>query len=238
MKKLIVCCFALAAMVSCNKNQETTSETTVTDSTAVAAAPADTASAEFKPFNVITIKHSVQDYAKWRPLFDSDSVARNEAGMKLITVSRGIDKPNDINLAFEIADVQKAKDFAANPRLKAVMEKGGVNSAPTIDYVNVIRFDKEAMAQKDYIEVTHKVKDFNAWLKVFDAEGPAKRAEEGMKDMVLARDINNPNTVNLVFTITDMAKAKAAINSEAKKKLMTEAGVVGKPRILFYHMTE
>ncbi len=202
---------------------------TVTDTTA---APV----AEFKPFDVITYKITVKEYTKWRTLFDSDSVARNESGMKLITVSRGIDNPNNLNLAFEIADVQKAKDFAANPRLKAVMQKGGVISAPIIDFVHVIRFDKAAMSIPEYLEVTHKVKDYDAWLKVFDAEGTEKRAAEGMKDCVLARNIDDPNIVNLVFVITDMAKAKAAIASEEKKNLMKSAGVEGKPRILFFKM--
>ena len=208
---------------------ESTPKTTVTPVESVS-------TAEFKPFNVVTIKHTVKDYAKWKSLFDNDSLARNESGMKLITVSRGVDSPNDINIAFEIRDVQKAKDFTVNPRLKAVMQKGGVTSTPIIDYVNIIRMDKKVMKLKNYVEITHKVKDFDAWLKVYDAEGPAKRASEGLVDCVVARNIDDPNIVNLVFFITDMAKAKAAINSEEKKTLMMSAGVEGKPRILFYKM--
>ena len=221
-------------LFSCNKKAEPASPPEVPESPEEVAPPPP----EFKAFNVVTIKHTVKDYAKWKTLFDNDSVARTEAGMKLITVSRGIDKPNDINLAFEITDVQKAKDFAADPRLKKVMQSGGVISAPTIDYVNVIRMDKDAMKLKDYVEVTHKVKDFDAWLKVYDAEGKEKRASEGMVDCVLARNIDDPNIVNLVFCISDMAKAKAAIMSEEKKKLMISAGVEGKPRILFFKMQE
>ena len=235
MKKIIQLSFVLLVLISCNKKAEPVAPPEAPATPAEAAAPPP---AEFKPFNVVTIKHSVKDYAKWRAAFDNDSVARNEAGMKLITVSRGIDKPNDINLAFEITDIQKAKDFAANPRLKKVMQSGGVTSAPIIDYVNVIRMDKDAMKLKDYVEVTHKVKDFDAWLKVYDGEGKEKRASEGMVDCVLARNVDDPNIVNLVFMISDMAKAKAAIMSEEKKKLMMSAGVEGKPRILFFKMQE
>ncbi len=82
--------------------------------------------------------------------------------------------------------------------------------------------------------VTHKVKDFDAWLKVYDGEGKATRASQGMVDRVLARGIDDPNIVHIVFAVTDMAKAKAAISSEAKKKLMTSAGVEGPPTIEFY----
>ena len=55
-----------------------------------------------------------------------------------------------------------------------------------------------------------------------------------MIDVALARDVNDPNNVHIVFDITDMAKAKAALNSDAKKQLMMSAGVEGKPTIEFY----
>jgi len=43
--------------------------------------------------------------------------------------------------------------------------------------------------------------------------------------------------VHLAFEVTDMAKAKAAIMSDDKKKLMMSAGVIGKPDIHFYNNT-
>jgi hypothetical protein len=55
-----------------------------------------------------------------------------------------------------------------------------------------------------------------------------------MVDRVLARNVEDPNMIHLVFAVTDMAKAKAAINSDAKKKLMKSAGVEGTPVIEFY----
>jgi hypothetical protein len=113
------------------------------------------------------------------------------------------------------------------------MGKAGVTSKPTIQFFHVIRFDPEAK-EKQWVMITHKVKDFDAWVKVYDGEGTAKRASEGMADAVLARGIDDPNLVQIVFDIKDMAKAKAALFSEEKKKLMTSAGVEGKPVITFY----
>ena len=82
--------------------------------------------------------------------------------------------------------------------------------------------------------VVHHVKDFDAWLKVYDGEGKAKRMEEGFMDRGMARGVDDPNMVCLVFALMDMAKAKAAITSDAKKKLMTDAGVDSPPQIFFY----
>jgi hypothetical protein len=73
---------------------------------------------------------------------------------------------------------------------------------------------------------------------VFDQEGPAQRASEGMVDVALARAVDDPNNVHIVLDITDMAKAKTALFSESKKQLMMSAGVEGKPKIEFYTSAE
>jgi hypothetical protein len=75
-------------------------------------------------------------------------------------------------------------------------------------------------------------------LKVFDAEGTASRAGDGLIDVVLARGIADSNLVHLVFDISDMAKAKARMNDPALKKLMTDAGVISAPKIEFYNSAE
>jgi len=126
--------------------------------------------------------------------------------------------------------------MTADPKLKATMDKAGVTSKPDINFYHVIRFSGDPRV-KQFMVVNHKVKDFNAWLKVFDGEGPAKRASEGFTDIALARGVDDTTMVHLAFAVTDMAKAKAAIVSDDKKKLMMSAGVIGKPDIRFYNNT-
>jgi hypothetical protein len=40
--------------------------------------------------------------------------------------------------------------------------------------------------------------------------------------------------VYILFTVTDLAKAKARGNSEDLKKIMTDAGVQGPPKVNFF----
>jgi len=185
------------------------------------------------PFNAIVIRHSVSDYNKWKPFFVADSSSRKAAGMHLIGIARGIEAPNEVELPFMIDDVQKAKAFSSSPKLKEVMQKAGVNSPPEIKFLKVLRMTEAIQTPSDYVEVSHKVNNFDAWLKVFDKEGPAARAKDGLEDGVLARGIDDPNLVYLVFKITDLAKAKAALADPARKKIMMEAGVIGKPEVYF-----
>lgn len=140
-------------------------------------------------------------------------------------------------MAYNVTDMQKAKDFGNSPKLKEAMQKAGVISKPDIEFFKVIRFNSNSH-EKQWVVITHKVKDFDAWLKVFDAEGSAKRASDGLVDVVLARGVEDSNLVHIVFDITDMAKARASMNSAEKKKLMMSAGVEGTPKIEFYKEPE
>lgn len=188
------------------------------------------------PMDVIIIYHTVKDYNQWRPGFDADSVARLASGLSLVAVEKSADKPNDVKIVLASSDMAKAKAFIADPRLKDVMGKVGVISKPVINFWSIIRLKPEnQLTGGARIEIEHKVKDFDAWEKIFDREGPATRADNGMQDIALGRGIDDPNLVHIVFGVTDMAKAKARMANPELKKLMEEAGVLGVPTIKFYN---
>src|SRR5665213_502394 len=198
----------IAAISSCNSNSSTKNDvpanTADTTTTSASAEPTPPPAPEFKPFDVVEITQTVKDYSKWRPFFNADSVNRKASGMEDIVVGRNVEKSNNILVALKISDLQKAKDFAASPKLKEIMEKAGVISKPDIEFFQVIRFNPNSH-EKQWVVITHKVKDFDAWLKVFDAEGSAKRASDGLVDVVLGRGVEDSNLVHIVFDITDMA---------------------------------
>ena len=232
-KLLLSICLA-TLFFACSNNRTTTNESQA-DSSAInkMAETNKPPAGPTVPFNAVVIRHTVADYDKWRPLFDSDSTVRKEAGLHLIGLARGIENQNEIDIPFRIDDVAKAKSFAANPRLKEVMQKGGVISAPNIKFINVLRLSEAIQKPGDFLEVAVKVKDFDAWLKVFDNEGAEIRMKDGIEDGVLAHGIDDPNFVYLVFKISDIEIAKAAMNNPARQKLMKESGVIGKPEMYF-----
>lgn len=228
----------VSLLSSCNSgNKETTKQESVQTTDTSTASIKTSPETAFMPFDAVVITQTVKDYSKWRPFFNSDSTYRKASGLEDIVVGRGIDNPKNIMVALKVSDLQKAKDFSTSPRLKEIMGKAGVISKPDIQFFHVIRANTESK-EKQWVMVTHKVKNFDAWLKVFDEEGTANRASQGLIDVVLARGINDSNVVHLVFDIKDMAKAKASIFSDAKKKLMKSAGVIGEPKIEFYTTAE
>jgi hypothetical protein len=216
---------------SCSNGGKEKEETQTTDSTT--AVKADTTPV-FSPYNAVMVQHTVKDFDIWKTAFDGHDSVRTSYGITDEMVARGIDNDKMVYLLMKTADVQKAKDFTALPALKDVMKKAGVTSAPAFSFMNVIRDDNSTIPQKERMMVVHKVKDFDAWLKVYDSEGKAVRAENGMVDRGLARGIDDPNMVYILFAVTDMAKAKARVASEDLKKVMMDAGVEGQPQVYFF----
>lgn len=180
------------------------------------------------------VKSTVASYPVWKDVYTSRDSIRRSYGMTPQFIARGTEDTNTVLVMNKITDVQKVKDFSASPDLKMAMEKAGVIGDASISFLDVVRDDTSTIAQNDRVMVVHKVKDYDTWLKVFDAEGMAKRAENGIVDRGLARDVDDPNKVYIVFAITDKAKAMARMQSEELKKLMVDAGVEGEPSFFFY----
>ena len=80
-----------------------------------------------------------------------------------------------------------------------------------------------------------KVKDWDAWKKEFD-ENKQVRLDAGLIDRLIGHDINDNHQVLIIFAVTDMAKAKAFLQSADLKDKMEKAGVEGKPVSFFYNI--
>jgi hypothetical protein len=84
----------------------------------------------------------------------------------------------------------------------------------------------------NYVLIRHKIADFAKWKPVYDAHASA-RANAGLKEEHLLRNIDNSNEVILVFSADDLDKAKAFGSSADLRDAMQKAGVIDKPDVLF-----
>ena len=83
-----------------------------------------------------------------------------------------------------------------------------------------------------YVIVTHPVKDFDAWKKVFD-EFEQARKEAGELSAIVLRHADDPNVISVLNTWTSVDAAKAFLASEEIKTGMGEAGVTAPPTFVF-----
>ena len=83
-----------------------------------------------------------------------------------------------------------------------------------------------------YVLIRHKVADFSVWKKVYDAHLPL-RQRAGLKENQLFRGANGSNEVVILFSTSDVNRAKEFAESEELRLTMQKAGVIGRPQVEF-----
>ena len=81
-------------------------------------------------------RHTVRDYDTWRPVYDAHNPTRTAAGLTNGRVYRSAEDPNDILLLFDMADRQKAEEFARSDDLRTTMQNAGVVGQPEIRFAD------------------------------------------------------------------------------------------------------
>ena len=226
----------LMLLCSCNSNEDKkTEDTTATATTTTEKAPETTPPPKLS--NVMLMQFKVTDFAKWQSKYElkeRDSI-RRAVGLTNYVVGRGLDDPKKVIVFLKMEDANKAKELTASQGMKDRMKEAGVTGTPTFNYVEVVMDDNSPIEQTNRLMMTHKVKDWDAWKKEFD-DHKQVRMDAGLIDRALAHDINDNHQVEIVFAVTDMAKAKAFLQSKDLKDKMEKAGVEGKPTSFFYNI--
>jgi len=83
-----------------------------------------------------------------------------------------------------------------------------------------------------YMLVRHNVQDYGAWKSIFDSKSDLRR-RYGEKSYQILREGNGSNEVVALFGWDNLDNARKYAASTELKEAMQEAGVVGKPEILF-----
>ena len=76
--------------------------------------------------------------------------------------------------------------------------------------------------------IRHSVTDYDKWKTVYDTFRPTS---EGAKFARVNRSVDDPNMVTVVAGFDTLELAKAFLDNPTLKTKMTEAGIVGTPRI-------
>jgi hypothetical protein len=76
--------------------------------------------------------------------------------------------------------------------------------------------------------MNHQVADFDAWVKVFEANG-ALRQQAGVTGSVVWQAADDPNNVFVLIKGVEPAKAQAFTQSAELQQAMQRAGVISQP---------
>jgi hypothetical protein len=83
----------------------------------------------------LLIRHKVEDFAKWRPAYDSHLPSRQQAGLAEKYLLRNMANPNEVVILFTVDDIDKARDFIGSSGLRQAMQNAGVLGQPDICFL-------------------------------------------------------------------------------------------------------
>jgi heme-degrading monooxygenase HmoA len=86
----------------------------------------------------VMVIHRVEDYAKWKPVYDEDGAIRKAKGSKGAQVMRNTKDPNHLIVITEWENLEKAKNFIESEYLINTMLKSGVVGKPAVFYMEEI----------------------------------------------------------------------------------------------------
>jgi heme-degrading monooxygenase HmoA len=86
----------------------------------------------------VLVIHKVEDYDKWKPVYDEDGAIRKAKGSKGAFVFRNADDPNQLVVLTQWEDIESAKNFAEADDLRITMQKAGVKGRPEVHYLEAI----------------------------------------------------------------------------------------------------
>ena len=78
--------------------------------------------------------HPVQDFATWKPIFDSDQPRAKAAGIILQKLFRGSENPNEVSMLFTVPSKEAFEQFIQEPTLGERMQQAGVLAPPVFEF--------------------------------------------------------------------------------------------------------
>jgi heme-degrading monooxygenase HmoA len=84
----------------------------------------------------LIVRHTVEDFAKWKAVFDQHANDRRAAGSKGGMVFRGAN--NEVVAITEWSSLEAARAFSQSDTLREAMQNAGVNSVPTVYFLEKV----------------------------------------------------------------------------------------------------
>lgn len=86
--------------------------------------------------NHVLVRHRVDDYPKWKAVFDNFVDTRKSFGEKSFQILQHNGDNNNLYLLFQWDNKENAEKFFESSDLKNVMQEAGVAEAPEIHFLN------------------------------------------------------------------------------------------------------
>jgi heme-degrading monooxygenase HmoA len=86
--------------------------------------------------STLFVHHKVEDYTKWRPVFDEMGAVRKAHGASGWRVLRDAANPNELIILTEFPNPDSARRYAQAPELRDAMQRAGVSGRPEVLFLD------------------------------------------------------------------------------------------------------
>ena len=86
----------------------------------------------------MVVRHKVQNFARWKQVFDEHGGARKSGGSRGGQLFRSADDPNEVMVLLECDSLENARRFVNSEDLGKTKERAGVADRPDIYFVDEV----------------------------------------------------------------------------------------------------
>jgi len=86
----------------------------------------------------VLVRHNVEDYNTWRPVYDGHEAFRKETGSLGARVLRDANDPTNVVVITEWPDLQHALSFTQSASLHEAMGRAGVVGRPDVYFLEEV----------------------------------------------------------------------------------------------------
>ena len=84
----------------------------------------------------LIVKHRVKNFETWKAVFDEMGALRARHGWTSHSVLRDAADPNLVTIVNRVASLEQAKAYGGSPELRAAMQRGGIDGAPEVTFLD------------------------------------------------------------------------------------------------------
>jgi heme-degrading monooxygenase HmoA len=86
----------------------------------------------------LLVRHKVEDFSRWKPIFDEHGATRKAGGSRGGRLFRSVEDPQEVVILFEWDDLDKARQFAQSEDLRQAMQRAGVTDRPDVYFLEEV----------------------------------------------------------------------------------------------------
>lgn len=175
------------------------------------------------------VHHVVEDYDRWKPVFDAHEAVRRGHGAVEHRVYRNTAEPNRVVVHSDFPSVDAAESFGADPSLAEALANAGIVGEPGTVLVEMA--DRKSYAEGAVgftLVVHHPVADYDVWKPVFGDHEGVRRAYGALEHRIF-RIPGDERTVIVHLDFPAESDADRFLSDPSLPEAMERGGVEGAP---------